>query len=110
MSRKRSKREESFVDKLPLALKTGKVNLGFKESLKSLVEKKTKLLILTSNFSPIKRKTLEYYAAISNNTPIYYYDGSNNDLSKNCGKYFRIGVISIQDFGEADLMNAMAQA
>lgn len=104
MSNKKSNKGTTFEEKLPLAIHTGEVLFGFKECLKSLIDMKSKMIVITANLPPLKKKQLEYYAYLNNNTPIYSFDGSNNDLARKCAKFFRIGVASILDDGEADLI------
>ncbi|KRH91799.1 60S ribosomal protein L30 [Pseudoloma neurophilia] len=101
---KKSKKETTFEDKLPLAIQTGKVIFGFKESIRSLVNSQCKMLVITSNLQPLQKRQLEYYAYLNNNVPIYSFLGTNNDLAQSCGKFFRVGVVSILDDGEADLI------
>jgi len=41
-------------------------------------------------------------------TGVYHYNGNNVDLGTACGKYFRVGCISIVDAGDSDIMTEMA--
>lgn len=101
---KKANKETTFEDKLPLAIQTGKVHFGFKQSLKSLVNTTCKMIVISSNLPANKRKQLEYYAYLNNNIPIYSYVGSNNNLARSCSKFFRIGVVSIIEDGQAELI------
>ncbi|KAK1347286.1 ribosomal protein L30 [Hamiltosporidium tvaerminnensis] len=106
MARKK-KIVEGIATKLPLAIKTGKYTLGYKSALLSLLNQTAKILVIASNFPSTKRRLLEYYAMLADNTPICIYDGNNNELAKTCDKGFRIGVVSVLDVGEADMLLAM---
>lgn len=101
---KKSNRETTFEDKLPLAIQTGNVLFGFKQCLKSLMSTECKMIVLSANLPALKRRQLEYYAYLNNNVPIYSFKGSNNDLAQSCAKFFRVGVLSILNDGEADLI------
>lgn len=101
---KKIAKETTFEDKLPLAIQTGTVLFGFKECIKSLTSKKCRMVVVSGNLPPLKRRQLEYYAYLSNNIPIYPFKGTNNDLARSCAKFYRVGVLSIIDDGEADLI------
>lgn len=101
---KKSNKETTFEEKLPLAIQTGKVLFGFRQSLRSLMNTQCKMIVISANLPPLKRKQLEYYAYLNNNIPIYSFMGTNNDLARSCAKFFRIGVVSILEDGEADLI------
>lgn len=107
MSKKKST-TDGLSFKLPLAMKTGVYKVGYKSALRLLRDSKTKCIFVASNFPPVKRKLLEYYAVLSNNIPITIYKGTNNELAKMCDHRYRIGVISIIDDGEADLLDVAA--
>lgn len=89
---------------LPLALRTGKYIAGFKKSIKSIVEKRSKCVIIASNIPVHQRKQLEYYCLLGGKIPIKFYEGSNNELAIIGGLKFRTSVISVLDQGESDLV------
>lgn len=72
----------------------------------SLIDQSSKYVILTKNYPSIKRMLIEYYALLSGKVPVYMFEGSNRDLANLCGAEFRMGVISILDDGEADLIRS----
>lgn len=43
--------------------------------------------------------------AFSSKTSVHHYDGSNVDLGTAAGKLYRVGVMSIQDAGDSDLVS-----
>lgn len=45
-------------------------------------------------------------ANISSKTSVHHYDGSNVDLGTAAGRLYRVGVMSIQDGGDSDLLQA----
>lgn len=46
-------------------MKSGKVTLGYKSTLKSLRTGKAKLVIIAGNTPPLRKSELEYYAMLS---------------------------------------------
>lgn len=45
-------------------MKSGKVTLGYKSTLKSLRNGKAKLVIIAGNTPPLRKSELEYYAMV----------------------------------------------
>lgn len=46
----------------------------------------------------------------SSKTSVHHYDGSNVDLGTAAGRLYRVGVMSIQDAGDSDLVSATVSA
>lgn len=103
-------------------MKSGKVALGYKETLKTLRNGKglyyqcmydtlslhalAKLVILSSNTPPLRKSEVEYYAMLAK-TGVHHYTGTNNDLGTACGKYFRVSCMAILDAGDSDIISSM---
>ncbi|KAI5172776.1 large subunit ribosomal protein L30e [Nematocida sp. LUAm3] len=104
MSKKVRVDTTSVASQLPLVVKTGKYHVGFRQTLTSLINQTCKYLVLTKNYPTLKKMQLEYYALLAGKVPVYMFDGTNRDLANLCGAEFRMGVISILDGGEADLI------
>lgn len=88
-----------------------------------------KLVIISGNCPPLRKSELEYYAMLSK-TGVHHYSGSehllrlgglqlaelkltpffsltdNIDLGTACGRYFRVGCLSIVDPGDSDILIA----
>jgi large subunit ribosomal protein L30e len=62
-----------------------------------------KLILISRNCPPLRKSELEYYAMLSK-TSVHHYDGSNVDLGTAAGRMYRVGVMSIQDAGDSDLL------
>ena len=41
-------------------------------------------------------------------TKVYYYQGGNNELGTAGGKLFRVGVVTILDAGDSDILTTLA--
>lgn len=93
--------------KLALAVKSGKYTLGYKSTIKSMRQGKAKLIIIAANTPILRKSELEYYAMMSR-SKVYYFQGGNNELGTACGKMFRVGVLSILDAGDSDILEAVA--
>ncbi|KAI0226378.1 60S ribosomal protein L30 [Massospora cicadina] len=101
--KKTKKSSESINSRLALVVKSGKYHLGYKSTLKSIREGKSKLIIISSNCPPLRKSEIEYYAMLSK-TGVHHYSGNNIELGTACGKYFRVGVLSITDGGDSDII------
>ncbi|KAJ1541770.1 60S ribosomal protein L30 [Nowakowskiella sp. JEL0078] len=95
--------QESINSRLALVMKSGKYTLGYKSTLKTLRQGKAKLIIISGNCQPLRKSELEYYAMLSK-TGVHHYNGNNIDLGTACGKYFRVGTLSIIDAGDSDII------
>jgi large subunit ribosomal protein L30e len=85
---------------LRLAIDTGKVSVGSKQSCKAINSGSAKLIILASN---CPKETIS--VAENGKTPVYSFDGNNSVLGAACGKPFPISAISILDGGKSDILN-----
>ncbi|WP_054853145.1 50S ribosomal protein L30e [Vulcanisaeta distributa] len=93
---------------LQVALNTGKVTLGYRESLKAVIDGSAKLVIIASNAPADVMNTVQHYAKISN-VPVYVFQGSSWDLGAAVRKPFKISTIAIIDPGESNILALVAQ-
>ncbi|KLT42996.1 putative 60S ribosomal protein l30-1 [Cutaneotrichosporon oleaginosum] len=105
---KSAKSSESINARLQLVVKSGRYTLGYKQALKQLRNGKSKLILISRNCPPLRKSELEYYAMLSK-TSVHHYDGSNVDLGTAAGRMYRVGVMSIQDAGDSDLLQVQEQ-
>jgi large subunit ribosomal protein L30e len=103
------KTAESINARLALVMKSGKVALGYSSTLKTVRQGKAKLIIISSNCPPLRKSEIEYYAMLSK-TGVHQYTGTNIDLGTACGKFFRVGVLSITDPGDSDIIKTLPEA
>merc|ERR1712159_415490 len=97
---------ESINARLALVMKSGKASLGYKQTLKTLRNGKAKLILISSNCPPLRKSEIEYYAMLAK-TGVHHYAGDNNALGTACGKYYRVGSLSITDAGDSDIVRSM---
>eukprot|EP01112_Ceratiomyxa_fruticulosa_P019107 TRINITY_DN61_c0_g2_i3.p1 TRINITY_DN61_c0_g2~~TRINITY_DN61_c0_g2_i3.p1 ORF type:complete len:110 (-),score=19.00 TRINITY_DN61_c0_g2_i3:130-459(-) len=104
-AKKQKKTAESINARIALVMKSGKAVLGYKQTLQTLRNGKSKLVIISSNCPPLRKSEIEYYAMLSK-TGVHHYNGTNTDLGTGCGKLFRVSVLSVIDPGDSDIIKA----
>lgn len=65
-----------------------------------------KLVLIAGNCPPLRKSELEYFAMLSK-TAVHHYSGSNVALGTAAGKLFRVGVLTIQDQGDSDIVSGI---
>ena len=105
MVKKSKTKVDTINSKIQLVMKSGKYVLGFGQTLTSLRQGRSKLVIIASNCPPIRKAEMEYYALLSK-TPVHHYNGNNVDLGTACGKHFGSSVLSVTDIGDSDITTA----
>ncbi|KAG6910240.1 hypothetical protein DXG01_012375 [Tephrocybe rancida] len=116
---KAAKSSESISARLALVVKSGKYTLGYKSALKQMRNGKgelkldvsrglereaEKLVLIAGNCPPLRKSELEYYAMLSKTT-VHHFAGTNVALGTAAGKLFRVGVMTVSDQGDSDLLN-----
>ncbi|KAI0108418.1 cytosolic large ribosomal subunit protein L30 [Daldinia grandis] len=101
--KKNKKDANSINSRLALVMKSGKVTLGYKSTLKSLRSGKAKLVIISANTPPLRKSELEYYSMLSK-APVHHFSGTNIELGTACGKLFRCSTMAIIDAGDSDIL------
>ncbi|KAI0156912.1 cytosolic large ribosomal subunit protein L30 [Xylariaceae sp. FL1272] len=105
MAPKKSKKDANSINsKLALVMKSGKVTLGYKSTLKSLRSGKAKLVIIAGNTPPLRKSELEYYSMLSK-TPVHHFMGNNIELGTSLGKLFTCSTMAILDAGDSDILS-----
>ncbi len=85
------------------ALKTGKVVLGSRKTLRYVKTGKAKAVIVAANAPPELKSDIIYYAKLSN-IPVYIYPGTSVELGAVCGKPFVVASLSILDPGNSRIL------
>ncbi|KAI1123958.1 50S ribosomal protein L30e-like protein [Nemania abortiva] len=104
MAKKARKDANSINSKLALVMKSGKVTLGYKSSLKSLRSGKAKLVLIAANTPPLRKSELEYVAMLSK-TPVHHFEGNNIELGTSLGKLYSCSTMAILDAGDSDILS-----
>ncbi|ERT02836.1 large subunit ribosomal protein L30e [Sporothrix schenckii 1099-18] len=104
MAPKKNKKDANSINsRLALVMKSGKVTMGYKSTLKSLRSGKAKLVLISSNTSPLRKSELEYYSMLSK-TNVHHFSGNNIELGTACGKLFRCSTMAVLDPGDSDIL------
>ncbi|KYR02531.1 S60 ribosomal protein L30 [Tieghemostelium lacteum] len=106
VSKKIKKTTENLGQKLALVMKSGKSQLGYKSTIKTLRSGKSKLILISNNCPALRKSEIEYYAMLSKTT-VHLFNGNNIDLGTSCGKHFRVSVLSITDAGDSDILTTL---
>jgi len=107
-TKKVKKTQESINSRLSLVVKSGKLTLGYKTTLKTLRNGKAKLVIISNNCPPLRKSEIEYYAWLAK-SGVHHYSGNNIDLGTACGKLYRVSCLSITDAGDSDIIRTMPE-
>ncbi|MDA7464596.1 50S ribosomal protein L30e [Candidatus Poseidonia alphae] len=97
------KNTESINSRIQLVMKSGKAALGYKTVIKALRTTKAKLVLISSNTPPLRKSEIEYYALLAK-CQVHHYSGNNSELGTACGKFFRVGCMSVLDAGDSDIL------
>ena len=85
------------------AAATGKVTLGLNETLKDILSKKAKLVVIAEN-AP-EAAVAQVNAAIEKaKVPLYNYQGKNTELGPACGKPYSVAVLAVTEAGDSDVL------
>ncbi|HUR70145.1 MAG TPA: 50S ribosomal protein L30e [Candidatus Thermoplasmatota archaeon] len=85
------------------ATQTGNVALGLNETLRLILEKKAKLVVLADNAPEVAIAQVNA-AAEKHKVPIYKYQGKNTELGPACGRPYSVAVLSVIDAGDSDVL------
>ncbi|KAI8872442.1 60S ribosomal protein L30 [Ramicandelaber brevisporus] len=104
---KSKKSHENINTRLALVMKSGKVSIGYKTTVKAIRNGKAKMVILSGNCPPLRKSEINYYAMLAK-VPVINYSENNSALGTACRKYYSVGMLSIIDSGDSDILKAQA--
>ncbi|KAJ5104455.1 60S ribosomal protein L30-2 [Penicillium alfredii] len=104
---KNKKTGDTISSRLALVMKSGKVTMGTKSTMKTLRSGKAKLVLISGNCPPLRKSELEYYAMLAK-TPVHHFNGNNIELGTACGKLFRCSAMAVLDAGDSDILSQEA--
>merc|ERR1711908_138473 len=108
VSKARKKGGENINSKLQLVVKSGKICLGVKQTLKQIRTAKAKMVIISKNCPALRKSEIEYYCMLSK-TYLHHYPGNNTELGTACGKFFRVGCVAITNAGDSDILSMISE-
>ena len=69
------KAQEGINSRLAIVMRSGKVQLGYKSTLKTLRKGQSKLVLIANNCPALRKSEIEYYAMLAK-TGVHHYAGS----------------------------------
>lgn len=91
------------VREIQTAIRTGKVMLGSRRTIKAMVNGEAKLVIVVSNTPPHIKRDIEWYCKVAG-TPVYKFPGTSWELGSACNKPFMVAALAIIDPGESGVL------
>ncbi|MEM0377379.1 MAG: 50S ribosomal protein L30e [Thermofilum sp.] len=88
---------------LQTALRTGKVVLGYRRTLKELVNDRAKLVVIAKNAPSHISEELKRYASLAK-IPVLVFEGSSRELGSVCRKPFMVSALAVLDPGESTIL------
>lgn len=88
-----------------MAVDTGEVKFGARDTIKDASSGKAKLIIISANCPKQTREAVDRNAKMSS-VPVLVYDGSSIELGSLCGKPFPVSALSVIDAGNSNIMDA----
>ncbi|RJE21674.1 60S ribosomal protein L30 [Aspergillus sclerotialis] len=104
---KAKKTGDTLASRLALVMKSGKVTMGTKTTMKTIRSGKAKLVLIAANCPPLRKSELEYMAMLAK-TPVHHFGGNNIELGTACGKLYRCSVMAVLDAGDSDILSREA--
>ncbi len=98
----------SLEQELRTAVRTGKVLLGSKSTIKHLKLGKAKLVVIAKNADPNVKEDIRYYAKLSG-IPVVEYDGTSIELGTLLGKPFPVQALAVLDAGESRILELVEE-
>ncbi|MEM0090284.1 MAG: 50S ribosomal protein L30e [Nitrososphaerota archaeon] len=92
---------------LEVISRTGKVTLGFRQSYLSLLNGKSKLVLLAKNCPSNIEKRI-YMASKMVGVPIIKTELSSNEIGYILGKPFRVSTLAVLDPGSSNILEEVA--
>lgn len=88
---------------LRVAMSTGKVVLGSRQTIKAILHGRAKLVIIAANCPKHIKEDILRYAKLAG-VPVFTFPGSSLELGAACGKPFVVAALAVIDPGESEIM------
>ncbi|HLH45193.1 MAG TPA: 50S ribosomal protein L30e [bacterium] len=92
------------INSLKVAVQTGRVVLGEKETLKGLAKRSVKLVVVSST-APNSKRLVEEAKRLA--VKVYEFPGSGWDLAAVCARGHVVSALGIVDPGESDIISKL---
>ena len=91
------------------AMETGRVFLGYRQTEKSMLNGRAKLVIVAFNAPAPERERVEYLAK-AGKIPLYRFPGTSLELGELAGKPFAVSFIVVEDAGDSSILELVKEA
>ena len=85
------------------AIETGDVKIGFRQAEKSLLNGRSKLIIIAEKAPARIKLRIKHLAKVAN-VPVYEFKGGSLDLGELAGRPHFVAVISVDDPGDSSIL------
>lgn len=85
----------SLTEEIQSALKSGRIVIGHKESIRFIKVSTPKLIVIAKNAPEKTREEIEYNAKITK-VKMEVFDGNSKELGVICGKPFPVTALAIK--------------
>ena len=85
----------ALIEEIQSALKSKKVILGYRESIRFIKANSPKMIVIANNIPDEMKDEIEHTAKLSN-TVVKMFEGSSKELGVICGKPFPIAILVIK--------------
>ncbi len=86
-----------------MAVESGKVLVGTRESKRSIVNGKGKVVILSNNCPKDTQRDIEYYTSLAK-IPLIRFKGTSLELGEVCGFPYPVSVMVVLEEGDSDIL------
>ncbi len=94
---------KDIKDMINVVIRTGKVIMGSKKVITTLLSSNVKLIILSSNCHRDIKERIIYYSGLSN-TPYHITESNSLEFGSICGKPFPVSALGILDQGDSNIL------
>lgn len=85
-----------------LAVDTGKVCMGFKGTVKAVVNREARLVVVSRNARREHREDMERLARLSS-VPLHKFEGTSMELGAICGRPHLVSFLGVVEGGDSDI-------
>ena len=89
-----------------MVVKSGKFKIGYRNTIKTLRQGESKLILIANNCPAIRKTELEYYAMLAK-SDVHNFEGNNVELGTALGRLFGVSAMVITDPGDSDILESV---
>jgi len=93
---------------LLMAVRTGKVTFGYKQTLEMMRGGKAKLVVLASNCPEKVRAEVNLLSRL-NSIPVFQYQSSSIDLGVVCGRSYTVTAMALTELAGLDALKGLVE-